>query len=115
MKAALLAVLMFVPGAAWAGCTNYVDGSLSTPAPKVTTCFEGACEDTTVDFTCGNIHGAFIGFANGWRVDFVVEGDGEQPDPKASTITTHKGKTVPNDALVCKSGGRVVQCLGSGD
>lgn len=114
MKAVLFALLMLVPGVAWAGCANYIDGSMTTPAPKVATCFEGKCEETTVDFSCGNIHGAMTGFANGWRVDFIVEGDGESANQNTKTVTSRNGKTVANDALTCKIDGKATACLGSG-
>jgi len=55
---------------AWAGCSNYTDGSLATPAPRVSMCIDGACEDTTVDFECGNATGAQIGYANGLRIEY---------------------------------------------
>jgi hypothetical protein len=50
-----------------AGCANYVDGSLSRPAPRARICFKGACEETTLDFGCGNATSLSAGFANGWR------------------------------------------------
>ena len=115
IKAIVLSLTMLVPGVARAGCANYTDGSLSTPAPKVATCFEGKCEETTVDFACGNIHGAMIGFANGWRVDFIVEGDGESANPNTKTITSRNGTTVANDALTCKIDEQAIPCLGADD
>lgn len=55
-------------GRAFAGCANYVDGSIDEPPPHATICFGGSCEETTVDFDCANIHGSQKGYANGWRV-----------------------------------------------
>lgn len=46
--AAFLAVS--ASGQAFAGCANYVDGSLDGPAPHATICFGGSCEETTVEF-----------------------------------------------------------------
>lgn len=69
------AILALAAPQTWAGCSNYTDGSLTEPAPRVTICFDGVCEETTVDFECGNVHGAQIGYANGLRIELSVDDD----------------------------------------
>lgn len=85
---ALLATLALIAsvGGAWAGCANYVDGSQTDPAPKVTLCFDKKCEETTLDFVCGNIHGTQKGYANGWR--FYSDAD-------TKTVTVMRPTVVP--------------------
>lgn len=78
---------------AWAGCDNYTDGSLKTPAPRATICVGGDCTETTADFQCGNKDGAQYGYANGLRVDFDRAGkvaakmDGALIDTSTLTCT----------------------------
>ena len=45
-------------GTAIAGCANYVDGSMSEPAPKVTICFAGKCTTATKLYECQNVNGS---------------------------------------------------------
>jgi len=70
--AAAAFALMTAP--AWAGCSNFTDGSLKTAAPRAEICIGDACESTAADFQCGNASGAQYGYANGLRVSFG-EGD----------------------------------------
>ena len=65
-RLALALALLLAPSAAWAGCANYTDGTISEPAPEVTLCFGGDCQTTTLSVECGNIHMAGYSFANGW-------------------------------------------------
>lgn len=87
--AAIPAVLLFaVP--AYAGCANFTDGSLSAPAPRAVICFDGDCEETTLDWACGNVHGASASYANGWRFDVSDAGEtvqrrGTKVDPAKVT------------------------------
>ncbi|BCH23271.1 hypothetical protein [Mesorhizobium sp. L-8-3] len=93
----LFAVLLTSVGAApaHAGCANYVDGSLSRPAPRAKICFKGVCEVTTLDFGCGNATSLSAGFANGWRIS---------EDPKNGLVIERKGRRVPvsdHDKVQC--------------
>jgi hypothetical protein len=64
----LLAIaFVAVSSPAWAMCDDYTNGTTTRPAPRAEICFEGACERTTIDYECYNMHGAAIGFANGWK------------------------------------------------
>lgn len=80
--------LAAVSGTAWAGCGNYVDGSIEDPAPKAKICIAGFCQDTALVFECGNSSGAQYGYLNGLRVDFDAKGaatmsvNGFDVDPK---------------------------------
>lgn len=73
MGVALLA-LMWV-GPAWAGCSNWAedgDGFLG-PAPRAKICIAGACEETTLDYNCGNINTAKWGYKNGLAIDVTAD------------------------------------------
>ena len=58
-----------------AGCATYGDGGLSSPPPEVVICFKGKCEETTQEYSCGNVFGAQWGYANGWKMAVAMEGD----------------------------------------
>jgi hypothetical protein len=74
MKHLLLAsAFLLVAAPAYAGCANYVDGSLSQPGPEATICFKGDCETTTIILECEDTASAAVRFANGWMFQ---RGDG---------------------------------------
>jgi hypothetical protein len=86
MRLILAACLTALSNAAYAGCANYTDGSLPDAPPEVVTCYDGECELTTVDYHCGNAHGAQFGYANGWKAAISEDGallakDEEPRDP----------------------------------
>ncbi len=96
----------------YAGCSNYVDGSLPDPAPKATICYRGVCEDTTLVYECGNAHGASAGFASGWRFEVgeagtFIERGWSLPVEKGGDLIHRPGKLVPKseyDEITCAMG-----------
>jgi len=69
MKAVLIALLMPVPGVAWAGCEEP-----ATPdAWPVEICYSGKCETTSIDTYCKAPGARGIAFHNGWNVSWDVE------------------------------------------
>lgn len=81
--------LVVVSGPAWAGCSNYTDGSLQAEPPEVVICYKGLCGQTQIDAVCASAHSALIELANGWRADYDDEvlsvryQGGAVPDPEA--------------------------------
>src|SRR5690242_6460107 len=69
-----------------AGCANYIDGSLTRPAPRAKICFKGTCEETTLDYGCGKATNLSAGFANGWCIS---------QDPKNGLVIERKGRKIP--------------------
>ena len=68
---ALLALVW--AGPAWAGCSNWAeDPDLLGPAPRANVCIKGACEETKLDYNCGNAFGAQWGYKNGLTIDVKV-------------------------------------------
>lgn len=51
--------------AAWAGCSNYTDGSLPFDKPVVELCVGVECDRTELAYACGNVHGISVGYTNG--------------------------------------------------
>lgn len=101
-RSLLLVAAFTAPTAAYAGCENYTDGSLKAPAPKVTICFDGKCEKTTLDYSCANVHSAQTGYANGWRIEETSPEEGK-PETKES-IFVYKVLDPKNYAkMTCKS------------
>lgn len=98
----LVAVALTTPSSVYAACANYTDGSMKAPAPKVTLCVLGKCEKTTLEYSCGNVHGAQVGYANGWRVEIVAPREGQseaEQDVKVYKILRHEDY----DKITCKS------------
>jgi len=96
MKTLLLALaLLLAPSAAWAGCANYTDGTISEPAPEVTLCFGDDCHVTRLMYECGNAHMAMYAFDNRWEVSI---GDASfAPDQPNEPILVVDGAIVPRD------------------
>jgi hypothetical protein len=70
---AVLAVMW--AGTAWAGCSNWAeDSDLLGPAPRAKICIAGSCEETTVDYNCGNAFGAQWGYHNGLTIEASADG-----------------------------------------
>lgn len=70
---ALLALMWAVP--AWAGCSNWAeDADFLGSAPRANVCVAGACEETTLDYNCGNVSGAQWGYKNGLKVETASGG-----------------------------------------
>jgi hypothetical protein len=70
-KALLTTALLLVTAPAYANCDNYTDGSTSTPAPKVTLCYKGKCDDTTLDYVCSSVG---FGFQSGYANGLIIAG-----------------------------------------
>lgn len=68
----LLALIWAAP--AWAGCSNWAEDTDIGPAPKASICIAGACEETSLDYNCGNISGAQWGYRNGLKVETAAGG-----------------------------------------
>lgn len=91
MRLILAACLTALSNVAYAGCANYTDGSLPYAPPEVVTCYDGECEQTTLDYECGNSSGVQHGYANGWKSALSAEGaflekDAEPHDPAKFTV-----------------------------
>ena len=54
---------------AYAGCSNYTDGSMNSPAPRAVLCFYSKCERITLSYTCVNAYSAQAEWANGWKLE----------------------------------------------
>lgn len=68
---ALLALMW--AGPAFAGCSNWAeDADLLGPAPRAKVCIAGTCEETTLDYNCGNVSSAQWGYKNGLTIDVTV-------------------------------------------
>src|SRR4051794_39497918 len=52
MMQPLLAAIITLLGTSsvYAGCANYTDGSMHSPAPRAVLCFSGKCERTTLNY-----------------------------------------------------------------
>lgn len=69
MKAVLIALLMLVPGVAWAGCEEP-----ATPDEwPVEICYSGQCAETVIETYCKAPGARGISFKNGWNVSWDVE------------------------------------------
>ena len=71
--ALLLSATFLLSGPAWAGCANYIDGSLSVPPPRVEICYAGECEETVLESICSNVNFGIAIYANGLVAGY--EGD----------------------------------------
>jgi len=92
-RALAVVLLSTLASPVWAGCDNFVDGSLKTKPPRAEICIGGSCELTTADFQCANISGAQYGYANGFRIDFAADG----------TAVARKDKQIVDaNAVTCK-------------
>ena len=69
MKAVLFALLMLVPGVAWAGCET----PSTVGVMPVEICYSGRCERTFIDSYCAAPGAQGIAFANGWIVSWDVD------------------------------------------
>lgn len=71
MKAMIgVALLALWAGPAWAGCSNWAeDADFLGPAPRAKVCVAGSCEETKLDYNCGNVSGAQWGYQNGLKVE----------------------------------------------
>lgn len=86
-------------GPAWAGCSNYLDGSAYVSAPRATLCIAGACEQTALDYDCGNAFGAQWGYHNGLTVDVQAKGEASAvKDGRDIAITTIKCTAIDDGA-----------------
>lgn len=65
---ALLALVW--AGPAWAGCSNWAeDADFLGPAPRANVCVAGSCEQTALDYNCGNATSAQWGYRNGLKIE----------------------------------------------
>ena len=75
-----------------AGCANYEDGSLSSPAPKYRICYDDVCDETELSFECANIYEAQRSFANGWAFYYTSRASGGE-----STTITWQGREIDEE------------------
>lgn len=78
-------------GSAYAGCANYVDGSLDGAAPRAKICVHGTCEETVLESECGNASGVQASYASGWGLSADESG----------VLAKHNGVTV-RSKVICK-------------
>lgn len=88
----LAIALAMMASPAWAGCSNYIDGSLKTKPPRALLCIAEACEETTLSVECGNIHGAGFSYANGFSVTW---------DPERGTSAVMNGTDIDFRQVKC--------------
>jgi hypothetical protein len=62
----------------YAGCSDFTEGSIGH-APRVTLCYKGKCDDTTLDILCGNAFRSNIQYANGLII-YITEGKNQTPE-----------------------------------
>jgi|GEM_PF-5485891 len=75
MKFLLIPLLIVSAPQAFAGCANYVDGSLSASPPPYLICYDDSCETTVLEYECANVSSSQTGFASGWATSCqVIEG-----------------------------------------
>lgn len=98
---AAVAALAFASQAR-AGCSEYTD---TATAPPVTVCIDGKCQDTTVEYSCGNATSFYIGYATGLHIRDTIDG-------QVSILLN--GKPVDPDSLSCKIDGEPSNCLAGG-
>jgi hypothetical protein len=80
-------------GTAWAGCSNWLeDEDLLGPPPHAKLCVGGACEETTLDYSCGNAFGAQWGYRNGVKIDIKAGG---------ATSASRHGHKIAIDRIKC--------------
>jgi len=53
----------------WAGCYNHAEEVLDSQ-PRAMVCYQSECEETTIEYECGNIYGQRYGYANGLRIHY---------------------------------------------
>lgn len=75
-----------------AGCANFEDGSMTSPAPKYRICYDDVCEETQLSWVCSNIHGTQHRYANGWATDYTSPHSGEE-----SYTVTWQGRTIDEE------------------
>lgn len=93
LRVVATAALMTMAGNAYAGCANFIDGSLSSPPPLVEICFGSDCETTRQEFVCSTAESVFTEFSNGLRIDSIrddklygdINGD-PIPDEELATL-----------------------------
>ena len=79
MKYLLAAFFACSVSAAFAGCSNFTDGSLSSiEAPLYRVCYDDVCDITQQDYVCSNINSYQAGYAIGWTLDCTITGGEEQ-------------------------------------
>jgi hypothetical protein len=95
-RSLLIAGLLMSVSPAYATCEDYTDGSTTNPAPKVTLCYKGQYDETTLNVVCGS-----AGTGN-----YAEYGDGlitvGKPDGSPAIFTNNTGgKMNPRD-WTCK-------------
>lgn len=83
-------------GSAHATCVDFTDGSSISPAPKVTLCYKGKCDETTLNLVCGS-----AGTGN-----YAEYGDGlitvGKPDGSPAVFTNKTGRKMNPRDWTCK-------------
>lgn len=97
MKKFLLAtVFLLGVSPAYATCEDYTDGSTTSPAPKVTLCYKGKCDETTLNVVCGSEgSGNYSEYGDGLMIR-------ENPDGSPPIFTNRTGKKMKASDWTCK-------------
>lgn len=74
MRIGVALLALTLTGTAWAGCSNYVDGSTDGAAPRAKMCIAGFCEETAQEYSCGNVSTAQWGYLNGLTINVMADG-----------------------------------------
>jgi hypothetical protein len=83
-------------GSAHATCEDYTDGSTTSPAPKVTLCYKGKCDETTLNVVCGSEgSGNYAEYAD----ELMIR---EKSDGSPSIFTNKTGKKMKASDWTCK-------------
>jgi hypothetical protein len=78
-------------------CEEFGPGEIpGPPAPRVTLCYKGKCDNTTVDTICGNAFQSSIQYANGLIIS-LKEGKNHQP-----VFTNKNGKKMRGEDWTCE-------------
>ncbi len=95
MKTLLLALAVTMsPAAAWAGCFSYYEHDLAA-IPMVELCAKDQCVTAGTLKSCGNVHGGYTIYDNGWSTHFSVERD-------STVIVSSDGTIIPEDEFSCR-------------
>lgn len=96
LKVLMIGIGVMVAGPASAGCYNYLEGE--TAAPRAEICFAGKCEQTAMEYECGNADTVLVGYQNGWSVAYRFN-DGDETE----TVLDRNDRPLEDaSALICR-------------
>jgi len=96
-----------------AGCSNYFDGSMSGPVPKVIICFEGKCASAHKLYECQNVNGSQSAYetdAGVWEFSSNDESNSRRVQRNGVTLSARQVASlacIPNT----QRGGNVWDCF----